>query len=492
MGRLSRDRGLGRGRARHESPRGAGSQRGRLLILTTVALSLMTGTALAHPLGNFTTNVHLGLSFSPGSLDVSLVVDMAEIPAFREKRTIDQDGDGIVGAREGEEYAAGACNGLGSEIVLRLETAPLVLESRGAILNFPPGQGDLDTLRIECRFAAALAEHRGELQVENRVYVDRLGWSEIVASSQGLAIETTLPSASPSEILTTYPAGPTREERAGSIVFGPGRRKTVSTPAATTPALVARIGRGVAGGSGVLALLAALALGAGHALAPGHGKTLIAAYLVGRRGGPRTAVGLGLSVALSHTLGVGLLGLVTALTTSAFQPESVYPWLSLISALIVTSIGSVMLVRAVRRDREHHHSHGHDQPHEHDHGHEHDHDHKGGHLAHRAAGWRSLAALGLAGGLVPSASAVVLLLGAVAQGEAWWGLALVAAFGLGMSVSLIGAGLLAVGAQRWGWTRISSSRWRQTWQLRVPQFGGLAVTLIGIWLVFDAARRFLA
>jgi ABC-type nickel/cobalt efflux system permease component RcnA len=214
----------------------------------------------------------------------------------------------------------------------------------------------------------------------------------------------------------------------------------------------------------------------------------MAAYLVARRGGPRTAVGLGLSVALSHTLGVGLLGLVTALTTSAFQPESVYPWLSLISALIVTSIGAVMLVRAVRRDREHDHPHDHD--HAHVHGHDHSHNHEGGHVAHRSPGWRSLAALGLAGGLVPSASAVVLLLGAVAQGEAWWGLLLVAGFGLGMSVSLIGAGLLAVGAQKWGWTRVSSGRWRQTWQLRVPQFGGLVVTLIGLWLVFDAARRF--
>ncbi|HJR86587.1 MAG TPA: sulfite exporter TauE/SafE family protein [Acidimicrobiia bacterium] len=485
MDRLSGDRGLGRGRARRQSPRRAGA---KLLILTAVALVLMTGTAFAHPLGNFTTNVHLGLFFSPGWLELSLVVDMAEIPAFREKRNIDQDSDGIVGARERDKYAAAACTGFRPQIVLRLETAPLVLESRSAILNFPPGQGGLDTLRIECRFAAALSDHRGELQVENQVYADRLGWSEIVASSRGLAIETTLPTASPSEILTIYPAGPARAERAGSILVGAGEGGTLSTPTATTPALVERIGRGVAGGSSALALLAALALGAGHALAPGHGKTLIAAYLVGRRGGPRTAVGLGLSVALSHTLGVGLLGLVTALTTSAFQPESVYPWLSLISALIVTSIGSVMLVRAARRDREHHHPHGHDHPHEHDH----DHDHEGDHLAHGSAGWRSLAALGLAGGLVPSASAVVLLLGAVAQGEAWWGLALVAGFGLGMSVSLIGAGLLAVGAQRWGWTRMSSGRWRQTWQLRVPQFGGLAVTLIGVWLVFDAARRFVA
>ncbi|HJU82469.1 MAG TPA: sulfite exporter TauE/SafE family protein [Acidimicrobiia bacterium] len=473
------------------APRRVRSSTG-LLVLTTVALALMTGTARAHPLGNFTTNVHLGLLFSPGWLDLSLVVDMAEIPAFREKRAMDQDGDTIVSALEGEDYATAACEGFRPEIILRLESGVLAFESRGADLTFPPGQGGLDTLRIECRFGAALPENHGDLQVENRVYADRLGWSEIVATSQELAIRTALTATSPSVILTAYPDGPTREERSGSISFGPGEGSmgTVPSTTATSPPLVERIGRGVVAGSGAVALLAALALGAGHALAPGHGKTLIAAYLVGRRGGPRTAVGLGLSVALSHTLGVGLLGLVTALTTSAFQPESVYPWLSLISASIVTSIGAVMLIRAVRRDRKHHRHHPHDHDHAHEHDHHHPHHHEGDDVAR--PGWRSLAALGLAGGLVPSASAVVLLLGAVAQGEAWWGLLLVAGFGLGMSVSLIGAGLLAVGAQKWGWTRISSGRWRQTWQLRVPQFGGIAVTLIGLWLVFDAARGFVA
>ncbi|HJU52043.1 MAG TPA: sulfite exporter TauE/SafE family protein [Acidimicrobiia bacterium] len=464
----------------------------RLLVLITVALALMTGTAAAHPLGNFTTNLHLGLFFSPSQLDVSLVVDMAEIPAFREKRAIDRDDDGTIGAKEAEVYAASACNGFRPQISLRLGSAPLVLESRDANLGFPPGQGGLDTLRIDCRFAAALTAAEGELQVENRVYAERLGWSEIVVSSQGLTIQTTLPTASPSELLTSYPTGPTREDRAASIIFGEGAVGTAMSPTPTSPALVERIGRGVASGSGMLGLLAALALGAGHALAPGHGKTLMAAYLVGRRGGPRTAVGLGLSVALSHTLGVGLLGMVTAVGASAFRPESVYPWLSLTSALIVTSIGVVMLIRAVGRDQEHHHPPDHDHSHDHGHDHPHEHSHDHGRLPRPSAGWRSLAALGLAGGLVPSASAVVLLLGAVAQGKPWWGLLLVAGFGLGMSVSLIGAGLLAVGAQRWGWTRMSSGRWRETWQLRIPQFGGLAVTLIGLWLVFDSARGFIA
>ncbi|MGH8957738.1 MAG: nickel/cobalt transporter [Acidimicrobiia bacterium] len=458
-----------------------------LLVLS--ALWAMTGTASAHPLGNFTTNLHLGLRLNPDGLNVTLVVDMAEIPAFREKKVIDLSGDELVSDAERADYAVAACEAHRRAIALEVVGESLLLDGEGAELTFPPGQGGLETLRLECQYRAAIELGQGELTVTNDVYADRLGWSEIVVQSEQIAVITDLPSVSPSAVLTSYPSGPTFDERAGQVSFRPGTGTGESASTGngeSSPTLVERIGSGVVGGSGAFALLAALALGAGHALAPGHGKTLMAAYLVGRRGGTRTAIGLGFSVALSHTIGVGILGLITALTTSAFQPETVYPWLSLISATIVTSIGAVMLVRALRGNR----SFDHDHPHDHEHPHPHEHEDLPGRDRHQGAGWRSLAALGLAGGLVPSASAVVLLLGAVAQGEAWWGLLLVAGFGLGMSVSLIGAGLLTVGAQKWGWTRIRSERWRQAWQRRVPLVGGLAVALIGIWLVWDTSRRF--
>ena len=457
----------------------------RLLALTLLALLVPNGTAWAHPLGNFTTNLHLGLQLEPQRLSVTLVIDMAEIPAFREKRVIDASQDDLLSDVEREDYAAIACHSHRQALEVVVGGKSLSLTEGVPTLTFPPGKGGLETLRLECRFGSPLTVDRGELSVSNNVYPDRLGWSEIVVQGGRVAVTTELPSVSPSAVLTAYPSGSTLDERVGVVSFGPAPTPLSTSGAIAAPpaTVVERIGRGVAGGSGLVALLAAVALGAGHALAPGHGKTLMAAYLVGRRGGPRTAVGLGLSVALSHTFGVGLLGLVTALTTSAFQPESVYPWLSLVSALIVTSIGMVMLIRAVRRDRV--------DEYRHEHFHSHDHSHERDHPNSQRGGWRSLVALGLAGGLVPSASAVVLLLGAVAQGEAWWGLLLVTGFGLGMSISLIGAGLLAVGAQRWGWTRIRSGRWRHAWQLRVPQLAGLAVTLIGLWLVFDTTRRFL-
>ena len=205
-----------------------------------------------------------------------------------------------------------------------------------------------------------------------------------------------------------------------------------------------------------------MGLGAAHALAPGHGKTVMAAYLVGLRGTLRQAGTIGATVTLTHTAGVLLLGLV--LTTSrAVASERVYPWLGLGSGLLLAGVGIGLLVRA-RPGHGHPHPHGHELHHPHPHGqephhpHSHDHDHPGAAPgAGRPLGWRGLMALGLAGGLVPSPSAVVVLLGGIALGQAWFGVALVLAYGLGMAATLTGVGLL-----------LAHLRTRMDRRLRVP------------------------
>jgi ABC-type nickel/cobalt efflux system permease component RcnA len=186
-------------------------------------------------------------------------------------------------------------------------------------------------------------------------------------------------------------------------------------------------GRSLSPGFAVVALVLAVGLGAGHALAPGHGKTVMAAYLVGLRGTLGQAVTIGATVTLTHTAGVLLLGL--ALTTRAVASERVYPWLGLLSGLLLAAVGVGLLVRA--RTGFHPHPHAHDHPHPH-----------GDHHAHGVLGRRGLVALGLAGGLVPSPSAVVVLLGGITLGRAWFGVALVLAYGLGMAATLTGTGLL--------------------------------------------------
>jgi nickel/cobalt transporter (NicO) family protein len=193
----------------------------------------------------------------------------------------------------------------------------------------------------------------------------------------------------------------------------------------------------------------AAVLGAAHALAPGHGKTVMAAYLVGLRGTLGQAAAIGATVTVTHTAGVLVLGLVLS-TTRAVAPERLYPWLGLGSGLLLAAVGAGLFVRALTGRRHHHdHDHGHHHDGHPDHGHpDHGHhDRHHGHAGARPLGRRGLVALGLAGGLVPSPSAVLVLLGGIALGRAWLGVVLVLAYGLGMAATLTGVGLLLARAR---------------------------------------------
>ncbi|GAB4048375.1 nickel/cobalt transporter [Catellatospora paridis] len=205
-------------------------------------------------------------------------------------------------------------------------------------------------------------------------------------------------------------------------------------------------------GFALLAMGVALALGAGHALAPGHGKLLMATYLVNERGSLRQAVSVAGTVALTHTAGVLVLGVVLA-GGLHFVPHRVYTLLTVLSGALVVTVG-LSLLRRAWRDRAGGHGQGAHAPAGGYGGHG-AHEAHGGHGTHgvaghdgcaghgaRRPGGRGVVAMGLAGGLMPSPSAVVVLLGAVALGRAWYGVLLVAAYGAGMAASLLGIGLL--------------------------------------------------
>ncbi|GAA2400779.1 hypothetical protein [Nonomuraea africana] len=182
-----------------------------------------------------------------------------------------------------------------------------------------------------------------------------------------------------------------------------------------------------------LALLAALVAGAFHACAPGHGKTLTAGYLLGGRARPRDAIRLGVVVALMHTLSVAVLAVVWwAARENAPDLEAITLWFQLVAALAVLAVGAGLLRRHLRTPVSHGHGHGHGHGHSHGHGHGHGHD-----LLTR----RGLVTLGVSGGLLPSPSAFLLLLTGLLTGRAVLALVLVAAFGLGMAVTLSGVGL---------------------------------------------------
>jgi nickel/cobalt transporter (NicO) family protein len=175
--------------------------------------------------------------------------------------------------------------------------------------------------------------------------------------------------------------------------------------------------------------------GAVHALSPGHGKAMVAAYLVGTRGTPRHAVALGIAVTVTHTIGVFALGFVTLALSQYVLPEDLYPWLNLASGLLVVGIGAAVLRARIRNKGHGHHHHGH---HHHDHSHSHDH----------TVTKRSLIGMGAAAGLIPCPSALVVLLGAISQHEVALGLLLIVAFSFGLAGTLTALGLTVVYARK--------------------------------------------
>jgi ABC-type nickel/cobalt efflux system permease component RcnA len=237
-----------------------------------------------------------------------------------------------------------------------------------------------------------------------------------------------------------------------------------------------------------LSMLAAFFWGAAHALTPGHGKAVVAAYLIGARGTARHAGILGLTVTLTHTAGVFVLGAVTLYLSRYILPEVLYPWLSVASGLLVVLIGLVLLYRHLDKrphDRRARHTHAGEHSHAHN-----THSHDGYTHAHLPADdsrmtWRGLMALGVSGGLVPCPAALVLLLGAVSLDRLGFGMVLVLAFSAGLAVVLTGIGLLMIYARKL-FERFS-------FETRVPRLlpivSASIITLAGVGIALRALQQ---
>ncbi|MFE3379477.1 nickel/cobalt transporter [Streptomyces anulatus] len=488
-----------------------------LTTLTATALAAVASvaaapTAAAHPLGNFSVNYHTGLVLRPDRIDARIVVDRAEIAALQERPVVDSDHDDAVSDSESRAYAEEACSGLRKQLHLSLGGKRADWKQSSAALVYENGEAGLKTSRLTCGLTARadLSKPAG-LRAETHYDTTRIGWREMTATGQGVSItRADVPAASSTRELRQYPQDPLAsplDQRTASLRSEPGQ------DAGTVPAVVADLpGAGVISGVlakvtgafdslvgareitlpvGLLALFLALVLGASHAAMPGHGKTIMAAYLAGRRGTRRDALTVGATVTLTHTAGVLVLGLALPVSTH-LAGETVLMWLGAASGLLVTGIGLWLLTGAVRgRPQHNHHHHGpghshsdHHHGHHHDHGHEADSPHHHGPVTpvpahdsapagelratpsvatlappdheHRPADTSTaprnarrtsrsgLIGMGIAGGLVPSPSALVVLLGAVALGRTAFGVLLVIGYGLGMAATLTLAGLLLV------------------------------------------------
>jgi nickel/cobalt transporter (NicO) family protein len=378
-------------------------------VLTALALPV---AASAHPLGNFTVNRFSRVEVAGPRVYVRYVLDLAEIPTFQA---------GHIDARRFAHRIARR-----AQLTVNGRRARLVPVEWA--LAHPQGAGGLKTTRFEVILGGPTLGGRSDVTYRDTNYADRIGWKEIVVGvapsrsdelraypkdllSSPLDVTTVRTSLVPGTVPETGP-----HVTRGATLQAPDR---IADSGFASLVARDRLGLWVI----LASLAAALFWGAAHALSPGHGKTIITAYLVGQRGTPRHAALLGLIVTVTHTIGVFALGAVTLLLSRFIVPEQLYPWLNLVSGVLVVAIGASVLRARWRRRRAHHHHH-----------HQHEHD----------LSLRSLLAVGVSGGLLPCPSALVVLLAAISLHRIGFGLLLIVAFSAGLALTITGIGLVAV------------------------------------------------
>jgi nickel/cobalt exporter len=430
----------------------------RLVVLLIALGALFPSAAAAHPLGNFSVNRYSGIEVSGDRVYVHYVLDLAEIPTFQQRKRVRRP-----------SFAREIARGL----ELSLDGRPVGLRLLDSALSFRPGAGGLKTLRFEAVYEARATGTR--LAFRDTNFAGRLGWREVVVrASRGAQIESaSVPATSASGELSAYPddllenplstSSAQTTFRAGAL---PGRPPELGVAPARqrSDGFEALITGDLGTGAILVALLLAAFWGAAHALTPGHGKAIVAGYLVGTRGRPRDAVALGLVVTATHTIGVFALGFVTLALSAFVVPERLYPWLTLVSGLLVVGVGASVFWRRLRHRRQH--AHGHHHHHEHDHGY----------------GRGGLLGVGVAAGLLPCPSALVVLLSAIALHRIGLGLALIVAFSVGLATTITAIGLIAVLARR------AFSRLRLDGRLitALPAASALVIVAVGIGITLNA------
>jgi len=433
-----------------------------LLAIFSIWAIGLTDAAIAHPLGNFTINHFARIESGGAFARIRYVVDIAEVPAFQESQKADLDSDGNLTEAELNAYLDRVTPGYLAGLALTVDGASATLLLTGKSVSKQPGAAGLFTLRIVYEltgeFAPSGAPRR--FRFENANMAERAGWREIVvAPAAGAQVFDS----------TAYGGGVTDELRAypEDLMMAPLDERVAewSATAGPLPAnakfLTLRDGKPVVAardrfaeliaapnltpGVILIGLLIAFAMGGIHAMSPGHGKTIVGAYLVGSRGTAKHAAFLGATVTITHTLGVYALGLVTLFASRYVVPEKLLPVLSFVSGALVVAIGLSLFTKRLRvalgvAAHDHEHLHNHEA---HDHG-------AGGHT-HMPPGadgseitWRSLLALGVSGGIMPCPSALVVMLAAISMNRVGYGLVLIVAFSLGLAGALTAAGLAFV------------------------------------------------
>lgn len=440
----------------------------RNIVISTFIGLLVTMSAAAHPLGNFSVNQFAKIEIASSQLKIRQVLELAEIPTINELRIIDSNADGQYTEDELQAYVAGLSSTYLSNISVTIDGQPVQTGIVNSKAELREGSGGLSILHIGWDLTSTIPAGTiaGKVGYSNKNFSDRIGWNEIfVVPSAGTTVyDSSVFGNAVTDELKSYPADSLTSalaEKNAAFSF------TRSTPPADAKILQTRDGKPLAVTTkdsfaslisvpeitpwiAFLGILAAFGLGALHAMSPGHGKTVVGAYLVGSNGTAKHAAFLGLTVTITHTLGVFALGLITLFASNYILPERLIPILSFVSGVLVLYIGLTMfksrllVVLGFGKSDGHSHHHG---DHSHDHG---DHSHAGHTHSHGGAehthmppaeiSWRSLAALGISGGLLPCPSALVLMLAAISLNRVGYGLLLTLVFSFGLAATLTAVG----------------------------------------------------
>jgi nickel/cobalt exporter len=457
-----------------------------------IVLAIAASVASAHPMGNLSINHYARLEPRADGIELTYVLDLAELPTFELMQT--------WGTPQGtpktvlDQKAAAEARGWIANLAFTENHRRLTPTVSSTNLTIIDGAGNLPVFRIETKAHVAVESgvESGRLEYEDHNFPTRAGWREIVLrAAPGAEIRQASNGDNDiSQALTSYPQDPTKAPPQDTRAWMEWRADPVSISKLTKPIapVAPAINRDVrpaeiqASGTvkrndaisqilrkkeiswPLMATLLALAFwfGALHALEPGHGKTMVAAYLVGERGTPRHAVFLGGMVTFTHTISVFLLGLGMMFLSRYIMPEKISKVLGIVSGLSIVWIGGMLLWRRARKLRRKNHVHSHAQEHVHAHTHTHTHDghthshgahthtHDGHTYSHVPKGdisLGSLIALGASGGLVPCPSALILLLSAISIGRPGLGIILLIAFSLGLAIVLMATGMIVLYAK---------------------------------------------
>jgi nickel/cobalt transporter (NicO) family protein len=463
----------------------------------------------AHPMGNFSVSHFTRFDVRKKVVDITYVLDLAEIPTYQLMRewNLDPSADAKIPQATLEEKATVQAGVWIRQLDFTSNGMRLTPKQERTTIKLSDGAGGMHVSRIETTLR--LDNVQGKLAFEDRNYPDRAGWKEIVIASSDRTpiIQASQTGTDRSKALTEYPADPTltppQDLRASmewhveapviitKIVpieqpAAPVTQAATPAPSATPKPVAGEVTRGdylsrmlsqhdIPFRVMLIGIAVAFAFGALHAKSPGHGKTMVAAYLVGSRGTMKQAAFLGGMVTLTHTISVFILGLVTLAFAKYLAPEKLVTWLGVASGISIVLIGATLFYKRLRGLKKakahvhhhHHHDHSHAEahahahahgiPHTHDHHHHdhpHDHDHDHGphghsHVPEGEVSLKSLIALGASGGLVPCPSALVLLLISISLGHVGLGLLLLVSFSLGLAGVLMAIGMLVIYAKQW-------------------------------------------